>query len=136
MLGIPYSTAIDIWSFGCILAELYLGYPIFPGENENDLMSRIIEICGEPPENLLLLSERKIKLFYSNEILNKLEPIMLKNSKGELRKPHGKPLNYILGNEDPDFNDFLIKCLDWNPETRLTPEEALRHVWILKGLPP
>ena len=37
MLGIPYSTAIDIWSFGCILAELYLGYPIFPGENEEIL---------------------------------------------------------------------------------------------------
>ena len=40
---------------------------------------------------------------------------MLKNSIDELRKPNGKPLNYLLGNEDPDFNDFVIKCLDWNP---------------------
>lgn len=34
ILGIPYSTAIDMWSFGCILAELYTGFPLFPGENE------------------------------------------------------------------------------------------------------
>lgn len=36
MLGIPYTTAIDMWSFGCIMAEMFIGYPIFPGESEND----------------------------------------------------------------------------------------------------
>jgi dual specificity tyrosine-phosphorylation-regulated kinase 2/3/4 len=36
ILGIPYTMAIDMWSFGCIIAELYTGYPIFPGENETD----------------------------------------------------------------------------------------------------
>jgi len=36
MLGIPYDCAIDMWSFGCICAELYIGYPIFPGESEQD----------------------------------------------------------------------------------------------------
>lgn len=36
MLGIPYTTAIDMWSLGCIMAELYIGFPIFPGESEND----------------------------------------------------------------------------------------------------
>jgi dual specificity tyrosine-phosphorylation-regulated kinase 2/3/4 len=34
ILGIPYTTGIDMWSFGCIMAELYTGYPLFPGENE------------------------------------------------------------------------------------------------------
>ena len=34
MFGIPYDTSIDMWSFGCIMAELYLGYPIFPGDDE------------------------------------------------------------------------------------------------------
>ena len=34
ILGLPYDCAIDMWSLGCILAELYTGYPIFPGENE------------------------------------------------------------------------------------------------------
>uniref|UniRef100_A0A7S3G0C1 dual-specificity kinase n=1 Tax=Palpitomonas bilix TaxID=652834 RepID=A0A7S3G0C1_9EUKA len=34
ILGLPYDMGIDMWSFGCILAELYTGYPLFPGENE------------------------------------------------------------------------------------------------------
>ena len=34
ILGIPYTSAIDMWSFGCILAELYTGFPLFPGESE------------------------------------------------------------------------------------------------------
>ena len=61
---------------------------------------------------------------------------MLKNSRGKLRKSRGKPLKLIMGEEDPDFLDFVEKCLDWNPETRMSPDDALRHVWILKGLPP
>ena len=48
MLGIPYTCGIDMWSFGCIMAELYIGYPIFPGESENDQMSRIIEMINIP----------------------------------------------------------------------------------------
>ncbi len=61
---------------------------------------------------------------------------MLNNSRGKLRKPGGKPLSLLIGDEDPDFLDFVQKCLDWNPETRLSPDDALRHVWVLKGLPP
>ena len=34
ILGIPYTSAIDMWSFGCILIELFVGFPIFPGESE------------------------------------------------------------------------------------------------------
>ena len=40
ILGLPYDTAIDMWSFGCILAELFTGYPLFPGENEVRLRAR------------------------------------------------------------------------------------------------
>ena len=46
ILGLPYGPAIDVWSFGCILAELYTGYPLFPGENESDQLSCIMEIIG------------------------------------------------------------------------------------------
>ena len=44
IMGIPYTSAIDIWSFGCILAELYSGYPLFPGESEHDQLGYIMEI--------------------------------------------------------------------------------------------
>ena len=111
MLGIPYDCAIDMWSFGCIMVELYIGYPIFPGESEQDQMSRIMEIVGVPTPDVLQVSERKARFFTKAEGQNHLEPIMLKNSRGVLRKPFGKPLDSVMGNEDPDFNDFVKKCL-------------------------
>eukprot|EP00352_Strombidinopsis_acuminata_P002237 CAMPEP_0176386608 /NCGR_PEP_ID=MMETSP0126-20121128/36088_1 /TAXON_ID=141414 ORGANISM="Strombidinopsis acuminatum, Strain SPMC142" /NCGR_SAMPLE_ID=MMETSP0126 /ASSEMBLY_ACC=CAM_ASM_000229 /LENGTH=226 /DNA_ID=CAMNT_0017753675 /DNA_START=1334 /DNA_END=2014 /DNA_ORIENTATION=- len=132
MLGIPYTCAIDMWSLGCIMAELYIGYPIFPGESENDQMSRIIEMRGVPNQKVLSISERK-KKFFNQETG---EPIMLKNSRGKYRKPMGKPLDLIIGDEDNDFTDLVKGCLEWDPEKRLTPDQALKHVWVLKGLPP
>lgn len=53
MFGIHYTSAIDMWSFGCILAELYTGFPIYPGESESEQMSLIMEVNGLPPFDLL-----------------------------------------------------------------------------------
>ena len=53
MLGIRYTSAIDMWSLGCILAELYTGFPIYPGESELEQMSLIMEINGLPSLSLL-----------------------------------------------------------------------------------
>ena len=53
-----------------------------------------------------------------------------------MRKPRGKPLDLVMGDEDPDYLDFVSRCLEWDPEKRMDPDEALRHVWVLKGLPP
>ena len=53
MLGITYTTAIDMWSLGCILAELATGFPLFPGKTEPDQMSLLVEMLGLPPINLL-----------------------------------------------------------------------------------
>ncbi|CAN6246434.1 unnamed protein product [Urochloa humidicola] len=54
LLGYPYTTAIDMWSFGCIVAELFIGLPLFPGASEYDVLCRMIEILGgQPPDDLL-----------------------------------------------------------------------------------
>lgn len=53
MLGIRYTAAIDIWSLGCVLAELFTGFPIFPGESEPEQMALIMEVIGLPPSRLL-----------------------------------------------------------------------------------
>lgn len=58
--------AIDMWSFGCIIAELYTGYPIFPGENEIDQLAQIMEICGMPPKEVLMISSRRSLFFESD----------------------------------------------------------------------
>lgn len=52
ILGIGYNRKIDIWSFGCIIAELHLGYPLFAGDDEHEQMCYIIEVLGLPPANL------------------------------------------------------------------------------------
>lgn len=61
--GLPYTMSVDIWSLGAILAELYSGQPLFPGENETDLLSYIMEILGTPPQTLLKEAERKKAFF-------------------------------------------------------------------------
>lgn len=44
ILGHPYAMAVDMWSLGCIIAELYTGYPLFPGEDEADQLACIMEV--------------------------------------------------------------------------------------------
>ena len=46
LLGMPYTTAIDMWSLGCIAVELFLGLPLFPGTSEYNQLTRIIEMLG------------------------------------------------------------------------------------------
>jgi hypothetical protein len=50
LVGLPYDAAIDMWSLGCVAAELYLGLPILPGMHEHDQLGRIIEMIGDLPD--------------------------------------------------------------------------------------
>jgi len=63
ILGIPYTTAIDMWSFGCILTELFTGVPLFPGESEQEQLSLIMEVIGMPPQTILDQATRKDVFF-------------------------------------------------------------------------
>ena len=46
MLGLPYSVAIDMWSLGCILAEMHTGEPLFSGSDQFDQMQKIVKVCS------------------------------------------------------------------------------------------
>lgn len=63
ILGISYHKAIDMWSLGCIIAELYTGVPLFPGENEQEQLGCIMEVMGLPDRHIIEKSSRK-KLFF------------------------------------------------------------------------
>ncbi|KGN50407.1 dual specificity protein kinase YAK1 homolog isoform X2 [Cucumis sativus] len=64
LLGYQYTTAIDMWSFGCIVAELFLGLPLFPGASEFDLLRRMIDILGaQPPDYVLKEAKHTSKFF-------------------------------------------------------------------------
>ena len=128
ILGIPYTTAIDIWSFGCILAELYTGYPLFPGESEKEQLLCIMELLGLPPAHILSQSSR-IRLFFDDSNAPKLVP----NSRGKLRPPASKSLSKALQCEDSGFVDLLKRCFDWDPVTRISAKEALQHPWVAEA---
>ena len=53
LIGINYDAAIDMWSLGCVAAELFLGLPILPGIHEHDQLGRIREMIGDIPEWML-----------------------------------------------------------------------------------
>lgn len=53
LLGLPYHSAIDMWSLGCIAVELFLGLPLFPGTSEYNQVCRIVEMLGLPPAFML-----------------------------------------------------------------------------------
>lgn len=102
VLGIPYNAAIDMWSFGCILYELSVGYPLFPGEDEKEHMALMMEVKGVPPRSVLARATRR-RVFFDDDY----QPILVANSKGKIRQPNGKNLATLMNNIDPDFVDFI-----------------------------
>ncbi|KAG0264500.1 dual specificity protein kinase yak1 [Mortierella polycephala] len=63
LVGLPYSLAIDIWSVGCIAAELFLGLPLFPGSSEYNQLSRIVEMLGILPSYMLEIGKTAHEFF-------------------------------------------------------------------------
>jgi len=128
ILGMDYSMAIDMWSLGCILAELYTGFPIFPGENEQEQLSCIMEVLGVPDKDFINRSPRR-KLFFDTNGA----PRSVINSKGRKRRPGSKTLSQVLRCNDEEFVDFVAKCLVWDPERRMKPQAAMRHPFVTAG---
>lgn len=125
ILGMSYGLPIDIWSMGCILAELFTGFPLFPGEDEQEQLACIMEVFGPPEKHLIENSTRK-KLFFDSQG----KPRSVISSKGRRRKTSSKTLSQAIKCQDAAFLDFLTQCLRWNPKTRLTPEQALEHPFV------
>lgn len=123
VLELPYGTGIDMWSFGCIIVELLTGHPIFPGESEPELMSRIVEVLGLPDPIYISKSRRRVSYF---DISGNLRT----SHRYKKRVPGSKPLSLILKNMDELLIDFISKCLQFSPEKRMTPQEAINHPWI------
>ncbi|KAH8238936.1 hypothetical protein KR038_008896, partial [Drosophila bunnanda] len=125
ILGLQYGTAIDMWSLGCILAELYTGFPLFPGENEVEQLACIMEVLGLPPKVLISVARRRRLFFDSRDA-----PRCITNTKGRKRTPGSKSLSQILHCQDRYFIDFLQRCLEWDPAERMTPDEAAHHEFL------
>ncbi|MXQ97734.1 hypothetical protein E5288_WYG011610 [Bos mutus] len=147
ILGARYGMPIDMWSLGCILAELLTGYPLLPGEDEGDQLACMIELLGMPSQKLLDASKRA-KNFVSSKgyprycTVTTLSDgsVVLNGGRSRRGKLRGPPEsrewgNALKGCDDPLFLDFLKQCLEWDPAVRMTPGQALRHPWLRRRLP-
>lgn len=105
-----YDVSIDVWSSGCVMAELMLGQPLFPGESGVDQLVEIIKILGTP-------TREQIKSMNPNYTEYKFPQIKA--------SPWSKV--FRSRNTTPDSLEFLSKLLDYTPSLRPTAFEALAH---------
>ncbi|PVF98924.1 putative glycogen synthase kinase 3 alpha [Serendipita vermifera] len=104
-----YATSIDIWSTGCVMAELMLGQPLFPGESGIDQLVEIIKILGTP-------TREQIKTMNPNYMEHKFPQI----------KPH--PFSKVFRpRTPPEAIDLVSKLLEYTPSARLTAIEGMVH---------
>ena len=119
-----YSFPIDMWSFGCFIAELYIVKPLFPGRSEMELFVYIMEVCGKPPKKLFLESKNP-RRFYKDGKLITLD------TKMRNRIPGTNSINNIIKSDNIYFKNFIRLCLEMHPSIRMTPSQATEHSWIL-----
>lgn len=115
-----YSTAIDMWSVGCIMAELLGKEPLFKGKGEIDQLAKIFRMLGTPSET--------IWPGFSN--LPGAKANFVKQPYNLLRKKF--PATYFTGSpvlSDLGF-DLLNKLLTYDPQKRITADAALNHPWF------
>ena len=116
LLGIPYTCAIDMWSLGCLVAELYTGKVLFNGENEVEQLMLLIELIGLPPSYIIQKSSKKSNFFNENNEFK----FRIFSSMKEL-VPKSRKIVW----KDELLWEFVKKCLVWDPHLRLTPSQAM-----------
>lgn len=127
ILGLPYDKKIDIWSLGCILAELCSGNVLFQNDSPATLLARVIGIIDPIEQEMLVKGRDTYKYFTKNHMLyernqetNRLEYLIPKKTSLRHRLPMG----------DQGFIDFVSYLLEINPAKRPSATEALKHSWL------
>jgi len=109
-----YTKGVDMWSVGCILGELLGGKPVFPGNSTMNQLDRIIEVTGRPsPQDI-----EAIQSPFAASMLENLPP------------SHPRSLRHMFPQASDDALDLFEKLIRFNPDKRITAEEALRHEYV------
>eukprot|EP00064_Thunnus_orientalis_P005231 superscaffoldBa00000501_g5245 len=109
-----YSKSIDIWSVGCILAEMLSNKPIFPGKHYLDQLNHILGVLGSP----------------SQEDLNCIINMKARNYLQSLPEKPKIPWEKLFYKADSKALDLLGRMLTFNPIKRISVEEALAHPYL------
>lgn len=112
-----YTRAVDMWSVGCILAEILGRRPLFPGNDLLDQLQQVTNIIGTPTEaEIESIQNDNAKVYVRNNLMN---------------KPR-QPLSRIFRGVDPLLLDLLEKMLLFDPNKRITVEKALEHPYLAR----
>ncbi|XP_008852219.1 homeodomain-interacting protein kinase 4 [Nannospalax galili] len=157
LLGLPFCEKVDVWSLGCIMAELHLGWPLYPGNNEYDQVRYICETQGLPKPHLLRAARKAHHFFKRNPHPDSSNPWQLKSSAEtkvrplERRKYMLKSLDQIetvngggavsrlsfpdreVLAEHADLKsmvELIKRMLTWESHERISPSAALRHPFV------
>ncbi|KAK5132702.1 hypothetical protein LTR08_008746 [Meristemomyces frigidus] len=146
ILGMPFDYAIDMWSIGCTLFELYTGRIMFAGADNNQMLRAIQECRGKLPIRMLKKSSLGDKHFDLDGNFFSQERDALTGKTGVRqvhfnKLPPGRDLRSRLsGNarglapaelrEHASFVELMERCLQLDPARRITPGEALRHGFV------
>lgn len=120
-----YTCAIDMWSVGCVMAELFTGKPLFPGKNSVDQLARIVKVLGPPtPEDLVAMGQPARKTTSSSK--QPLTPTQARRLLEENLSTFGLPSSAI---------DVLSELLKYDPAQRFTATQALQHPFFSTNVP-
>jgi len=111
-----YTKGVDMWSIGCILAELLLGKPLFPGSSTLNQIEKIMSVISRPSRADI----DSIHSEYGHSILERASA----RSRRSLRE--------VIPNAPPDAVDLMEQLLVFNPEKRLSAQECLSHPYVSK----
>uniref|UniRef100_A0AAR2M1Z5 non-specific serine/threonine protein kinase n=1 Tax=Pygocentrus nattereri TaxID=42514 RepID=A0AAR2M1Z5_PYGNA len=155
ILGLPFCEAIDMWSLGCVIAELFLGWPLYPGASEYDQIRYISQTQGLPAEYLLSAGTKTTRFFHrgpdssyplwrlktpseheaemgikSKEarkyIFNCLDDMMQVNLSSHL-----EGTDMLAEKADRrEFIDLLKRMLRLDADKRITPTKTLAHPFV------
>lgn len=141
ILGCEYTEKIDLWSLGCIIAELYSGQVLFECDNVVGMLARIQGLRGPWPSWMIEKGKHVSKYFTKEMIL--FEEICEEtgeDAEGKKKKkktgfcriftPKMTNLKARLKSENKNFVDFISKCLKIDPSARISAREALSHPFI------
>ncbi|XP_008580609.1 PREDICTED: homeodomain-interacting protein kinase 4 [Galeopterus variegatus] len=103
LLGLPFCEKVDVWSLGCVMAELHLGWPLYPGNNEYDQVRYICETQGLPKPHLLHAARKAHHFFKRNLHPDATNPWQLKSSADYLAETKVCPL---------ERRKYMLKSLD------------------------
>ncbi|KAK1294341.1 Cyclin-dependent kinase G-2 [Acorus calamus] len=118
-LTAEYSTAVDMWSLGCIMAEMLAKAPLFSGKTEIDQLDKIFKMLGTPTEKIWPgLAKLPRPRIYTKQPYNKL-------------REKFPPTSFSGGPTLSEAGfDLLNRLLTYDPEKRITAEAALQHEWF------